>query len=170
MASPSVTDEDRHRGPAVTLIRHVFSLVCHVEVNIRASAPAIWQILTDGPGFPRWNSTITRIEGEIREGARLRLHVPGTERTFTPRVSGVTPNQRMTWTGGFASIFKGVRTFVLRPRSDGSTDFVMDERFSRAMLPLIARVLPDFRSVFSAFASDLKWEAERPPARANVGT
>jgi hypothetical protein len=165
-----VIDEKPHREPAVTLIRHVFWLVCRVEVNIRAGAPTIWHILTDARDFPRWNSTIARIEGEIREGARLRLHVPGTERTFTPRVSGVTPNQRMTWTGGFASIFKGVRTFVLRPRSDGSTDFVMDERFSGAMLPLIARVLPDFRSVFSAFASDLKWEAERPPARANVGT
>ena len=170
MNALSVTDEDRHREPAATLIRHVFSLVCRVEVNIRASAPAIWHILTDAEGYPRWNSTITRIDGEIREGKRLRLHVPGTERTFTPRVSGVTPYQRMTWTGGFAAVFKGVRTFVLRPRSDGSTDFVMDERFSGAMLPLIARALPDFRPVFARFASDLKWEAERPPARATVGT
>jgi len=86
------------------LIRHVFSFVCRVEMNIRASAPAIWRFLTDAQGFPRWNST---------------LHVPGTERTFTPRVSAVTPNQRMTWTGGFAPVFKGVRTFALRPRSDG---------------------------------------------------
>src|SRR4029078_3761661 len=117
-----------------------------------------------------WNSTIARIEGEIREGARLRLHVPGIERTFTPRVSGVTPNHRMTWTGVFAPLFKGVRTFVLRPRSDGSTDFVMDERFSGAMLPLTARPLHDFRPVFARFASDLKGEAERPPARATVGT
>jgi len=46
----------------------------------------------------------------------------------------------------------------------------MDERFSGAMLPLIAPVLPDFRPVFTTFASDLKWETERPPARANVGT
>jgi len=170
MSALSVTEEDRHREPAVTLIRHVFSLVCRLEVNIRAGAPVIWRILTDAQDFPRWNSTITRIEGDIREGRRLRLHVPGTERTFTPRVSGLTPNQRMTWTGGVAPLFTGVRAFVLRPRSDGSTDFVMDERFSGAMLPLIARALPDFRPVFARFASDLKWEAERPPARATVGT
>jgi len=63
--------------------------VCSVEVNIRASAPVIWRLLTDAKGFPRWNSTITGIDGEIRDGEQLRLHVPGTERTFTPRVSGV---------------------------------------------------------------------------------
>ncbi|HEV7366235.1 MAG TPA: hypothetical protein VGN76_10355 [Gemmatimonadales bacterium] len=31
--------------------------------------------------------------------------------TATPTVSGVVPNERMTWTGGFAPVFKGVRTF-----------------------------------------------------------
>jgi len=161
MNALSVTDEDRHREPAATLIRHVFSLVCRVEVNIRASAPAIWHILTDAEGYPRWNSTITRIDGEIREGKRLRLHVPGTERTFTPRVSGVTPNQRMTWTGGFAAIFKGVRTFELNPGPDASTDFLMQERFSGVVFALVKGMLPDFRPIFEAYAGDLKREAER---------
>ena len=164
-----VTDENRTSEPQVTLTRQVFSLVCRVEVNIRASAPTVWHILSDAKGFPRWNSTITRIDGDIRDGERLRLHVPGTDRTFTPRVSGLVPNQRMTWTGGLAPIFTGVRTFVLRPRADGSTDFSMDERFSGVMLPLIARFLPDFGPVFASVASDLRREAERPAARAKFG-
>ena len=164
-----VTDENRTSEPQVTLIRQLFSLVCRVEVNIRASAATVWHILSDAKGFPRWNSTITGIDGEIRDGERLRLHVSGTARTFTPRVSGLVPNQRMTWTGGLAPIFTGVRTFVLRPRADGSTDFSMDERFSGVMLPLIARFLPDFGPVFVSFASDLKREAERPAARAKFG-
>lgn len=50
----------------------------------------------------------------------LRLHVPGTERTFTPTVSGVVSCERMTWTGGFAPVFKGVRMFELRPRKRAS--------------------------------------------------
>jgi hypothetical protein len=170
MDRPRATDEDRTSEPQVTVIRQVFSLVCRVEVNIRATAPTIWHILSDAKGFPRWNSTITRIDGDIRDGELLRLHVPGTDRTFTPRVSGLVPNQRMTWAGGIAPIFSGVRTFVLRPRADGSTDFAMDECFSGVMLPLIARFLPDFGPVFASFASDLTREAERPSARANVGT
>jgi hypothetical protein len=164
-----ITDEERTGEPCVMVTRHVFSLVCRVEVTIRATAPAIWRILIDTNDFPRWNSTITRIEGHIREGERLRLHVPGTDRTFTPRVSGVVPNQRMTWTGGVAPIFTGVRTFELRPRADGSTEFAMQERFSGVLLPVVARVLPDFGRVFADFAGDLRRDAERSSARANVG-
>ena len=88
------------------------------------------------------------------------MHVPGTDRTFTASVSGVAPEERMAWTGGFAPMFKGVRTFELRPRADGSTDFMMEERFSGLMLPLIKGSLPDFGPIFERYASDLKSEAE----------
>ena len=87
----------------------------------RANAERIWALLTDAKGFPRWNSTVTSIEGQIREGERLRVHVPGTDRTFTPTVSGVVPNGRMIWTGGFAPMFNGVRTFQLSSHDDDST-------------------------------------------------
>jgi len=147
--------------PTITQVNNAFAMSCRVEVNIRAKAERIWGLLTDAKGFPSWNSTVTSIEGHIREGERLRLHVPGTDRTFTPTVSGVVPNERMTWTGGFAPMFKGVRTFELKPRSDGSTDFAMEERFSGLVLPLTKGSMPDFGPVFEAYASDLKRAAER---------
>ena len=62
---------------------------------------------------------------------------------------------------GFAPIFKGVRTFVLTPRNDGSTDFVMEERFSGLILPLVKGSMPDFGPVFERYANDLKREAEQ---------
>jgi len=144
----------------ITQARGVFSMVCRVELNIRAPAASIWRLLTDAGDFPRWNSTVTRVEGQIREGGQLRVHVPGTDRTFTPKVSGVVPSERMTWTGGFSPVFKGVRTFELRPYADGSTDFVMEERFSGLMLPLVRGSMPDFGPVFECYANDLKHEAE----------
>jgi len=145
----------------VTQTRSAFAMSCRVEVNIRATAERIWGLLTNANDFPRWNSTVTRVEGEIREGEKLRLHVPGTDRTFTPKVSGVVPNRSMTWTGGFAPMFLGVRTFELKPRKDDSTDFTMEERFSGIMLPLIKGSLPDFGPVFERYAADLKREAEK---------
>jgi hypothetical protein len=148
-------------GPEVRQSHRVFSMTCGVEVTIRASAARVWRLLTDTQGFPRWNSTVTAIEGQIREGERLRLHVPGTDRTFTPMVSDVVANERMTWTGGFAPLFKGVRTFVLRSRDGGSTDFAMAERFSGLLLPLVKGSMPDFGPVFEQYANDLKREAER---------
>lgn len=135
-------------------------MTCGVALEIRASAGRIWSLLTDANGFPRWNSTVTRVEGQIREGERLRVHVPGTDRTFTPRVSGMVLDERMTWTGGFSPVFKGVRTFELRPSDDGSTEFVMEERFSGLMLPFVKGSMPDFGPVFERYANDLKHEAE----------
>jgi GNAT superfamily N-acetyltransferase len=152
---------DNMNEPQVTQTHRAFLLACAVKANIRASAAIIWSLLTDAQGYSRWNSTISGVEGQIREGERLRLHVPGTERTFTPRVSGVVPSERMTWTGGFAPLFKGERTFVLTPRDSGSTDFTMEERFSGLILPLVKESLPDFGPVFERFANDLKREAER---------
>lgn len=148
-------------GPRIAQTRGVFSLACRVEVNIRAAAERVWSLLTDAEGFPRWNSTVARIEGRIREGERLRLHVPGTDRTLTPIVSDFVPNRHMKWTGGFAPVFKGVRTFDLNDRGDGSTDFSMEERFSGLMLPLAKGSMPDFGPVFERYADDLKLEAER---------
>src|SRR5262245_27751369 len=141
--------------------RHTFSMLCRVEVNIRASAETIWKLLTDAEGIPRWNSTITRVEGQICEGGRLRIHVPGTNRTFAPKVTGLVPDERMTWSGGCAPLFKGVRTFVLQPSAAGSTTFVMDERFSGLMFALVKGSLPDFGPIFETYAADLKREAER---------
>jgi hypothetical protein len=155
--------------PKTTQARGALSLMCGVEVNIRASAERIWRLLTDANDFSRWNSTVAGIEGRIAEGEHLDLRVPGTDRTFSPRVSGVVPNERMTWTGGVAPFFKGVRTFELRPRSDGSTDFRMKERFSGLMLPLVKGSLPDFGPVFERYAYDLKREAERSAPLSAIG-
>ena len=140
-----------------------FSMSCGVEINIQASASRIWGLLTDAQGFPRWNAMITRIEGEIREGQRLRLHVPGTDRTFTPTVSALIPGAQMTWAGGLAFVFKGVRTFKLTSKGDGSIGFAMTEHFSGLLLPLAKNSMPDFGPVFERFAEDLRREAERMP-------
>jgi hypothetical protein len=147
--------------PIVSKTRNAFSLVCGVSLNIQASPGRIWGLLIDAENYPRWNSTVTSIEGRIAEGQSLRIRAPGTDRTFTPKVSGFVPNSRMTWTGGFAPMFKGVRTFELTPRADGFTEFAMKERFSGLMLPLIAGQFPDFGPIFSSFADDLRKEAER---------
>lgn len=144
----------------ITKSAGAFSLACRVEAEIHATPATVWAILTDAKNFPRWNSTVTAIEGEIREGGQLRVHVPGTTRTFAPKVTDVVASERMTWTGGFAPLFKGVRTFTLRRTNEGSTNFAMEERFSGLMLPLVKKSLPDFGPIFERYASDLQREAE----------
>ena len=55
-------------------VKNTFSMTCRVETNIHTKAEVIWALLTDAKGFSRWNSTVTGIDGDIREGRRLRIH------------------------------------------------------------------------------------------------
>ncbi|HTH57446.1 MAG TPA: SRPBCC domain-containing protein [Cyclobacteriaceae bacterium] len=142
-------------------VKNTFSMRCRVWAKIPAKPEAIWALLTDAKGFSRWNSTVTRIDGKIREGERIRIHVPGTDRTFTPKVSGIVTNQRMTWSDGIPYVFRGLRNFELRPCNDNSTEFVMEEKFDGVVFALVKGLLPDFKLIFENYARDLKQEAEK---------
>ena len=145
----------------VTKTGSAFRMDTAISATIHATPDRIWALLTDAPGFPRWNSTVTSIEGEIAEGRTLKLKVPtGGERVFKPKVSNVEPGRSMIWSDGMAPMFKGVRTFTLTLNGDGSTEFSMKEEFSGLMLPMIKGSLPDFGPVFETYVEDLKRAAE----------
>jgi hypothetical protein len=131
-----------------------------VACSIRAPAKRVWSLLTDAAGFPRWNSTVTSIEGTIALGRKLRIRVPGQSRTFTPKVSRFEEGREMEWSDGMAPMFKGVRVFTLTEKGD-VTEFAMKETFSGIMLPMIKGSLPDFVPIFETYANDLKKEAEK---------
>jgi hypothetical protein len=138
-----------------------FRMSCGITADIHATPERIWSLLTDAEDFPRWNSTITRIGGNIAQGEKLALEVqaaPG--RTFKPKVTELEAARRMVWADGMAPMFRGVRTFTLEPQPDGTTRFTMEEVFSGIMLPMIKGSLPDFAPSFEAYAADLKREAE----------
>ena len=138
-----------------------FRMECGVSININAPASRIWALLTNAKDFPRWNSTVQSIEGDIAAGQKIALYVkvaPG--RAFKLTVSEFVPDKRMVWGDG-NFIFRGVRTYTLTPKPDNSTDFTMSEVFTGAMLPLIAGSLPDFGPEFEKYAADLKREAEK---------
>jgi hypothetical protein len=148
-------------APQAQKTRSAFRMSCSVECSIRASPDRVWSLLTDAAGFPRWNSTVTRIGGTITLGEKLQIEVPAAPgRTFKPKVTVFEPRARMVWSDGAAPMFKGVRTFTVAAAS-GGTKFSMEEVFSGVMLPLIAGSLPDFGPIFETYAADLKREAEK---------
>ncbi|MFN0148996.1 MAG: SRPBCC family protein [Dehalococcoidia bacterium] len=146
---------------AATKTRSAFSASCAVSIRIAAPPERVWELLTDAAAFPRWNSTVTSIDGSIRPGETLSIRVPISERTFKVSVTTFDPPKTMVWSDGRAPMFTGVRTYTLSPNGDATTTFAMREVFSGLMLPLIARTLPDFKPVFEQYALDLKNEAER---------
>lgn len=145
---------------AVTASTGTFRMTIAVDEQIRASPARVWSALTDVGRFPAWNSTITTMEGEIREGGQVRMTVAAAgDRVFKVRVHDVVPEQRMVWSDGFAPMFRGVRTYTLSAE-DGGTRFRMEEVLSGLMLPLIRGSLPDFEPIFARYAADLKAHTE----------
>jgi uncharacterized protein YndB with AHSA1/START domain len=155
MTATSFTADGRARRTRTT-----FRLEYAVAIDIGAPAERIWALLTNADDFPRWNSTVRRIEGRIAAGEKIAVHVPISERVFKLAVRDVEPNHQMVWSDGMAPMFKGVRTFTLVPKGNGHTEFRMAEVFAGLMLPMIAKQLPDFAPVFEQYAKDLKREAE----------
>lgn len=146
--------------PVVTESRSAFKRSVRVSVGIQAKADRVWSLLTDAADIPRWNSTVTSIEGRVAPGERLKITVPISTRVFRVTVDVFEPTTRLVWSDGNA-VFRGERTYTIVPTTDGSTTFTMEEVFTGFMLPLIGLSLPDFRPVFEQYARDLKAEAER---------
>jgi hypothetical protein len=147
--------------PIATRTDTTFRLEYSVATEIAAPPERVWALLADAAGWPRWNTTVTSLEGHIARGHKLKLRVPISERTFTPTVAELEPGRRMVWRDGAPPMFTGARVFTLTPSAGGGTDFSMVEVFKGLMLPLIKKSLPDFRAPFERFAADLKQAAER---------
>jgi hypothetical protein len=131
------------------------------STTIRADAGAIWDVLTDAPGYTQWDSGVERVDGTIGPGEKLTVVSranPG--RAFPVRVTEFEPGRRMVWSGGMPlGLFKGVRTFTLAPEAGGGTAFAVREEYTGPLLPLIWRSMPPS---FRQFATGLKSRVERP--------
>jgi hypothetical protein len=140
--------------------KSAFRMEYSAGINIKAKPDRVWALMTNAADFPRWNSTIKSIEGRIALGETIKLIASiAPTRTFNLKVIEFVPEKRMVWSDGNA-MFKGVRTYTLSPKADGSTDFTMSEVYTGLMLPMIAGSLPDFSPAFEQYVADLKREAE----------
>jgi hypothetical protein len=134
------------------------------KASIRINAPAsqVWSVLTKVAAWPEWDPNCDKVEGSVALGAKLKVFTklsPG--RAFPIKVSELTPNERMIWSGGMPlGLFKGVRTYSLTSRPDGSTDFTMHEVFSGPLLALIGKTIPDMTVAFQQFVAGLKKRTE----------
>ena len=141
--------------------KSAFRMEYSAGINIKTGPDRVWALMTNAADFPRWNSTVKNIEGKIAVGQTIKLVAAiSPDRVFNLNVIEFIPEKRMVWSDGNA-MFKGVRTYTLSPKADGSTDFTMSEVYTGLMMPMIAGSLPDFGPAFEQYMSDLKREAER---------
>jgi uncharacterized protein YndB with AHSA1/START domain len=136
-----------------------------VTVSIRSTPERVWTLLTDATSYPSWNPEITRVEGRIALGEKLRAHVSmhgGRLQPVSVQVTEFERPRRMVWTGGMPlGLFTGRRTFTVAPGAEGAVEFTLSVCFSGPMSGLIAKSLGDRQPDIDALAAGLKARAER---------
>jgi uncharacterized protein YndB with AHSA1/START domain len=138
-----------------TTTRKTFSRETSVSTTVQADPAIVWALLTHASDFPRWNSTVTSMKGEIREGGSVELKsILDDKRTFKLQVKEFLPEKRLVWGDAM-----GTRVYTLEEVS-GGTRFSMTEKIGGPLFPLFAGSIPSFDEVFERYAADLKKEAE----------
>lgn len=144
------------REGKATTTRKTFSRETSVSTTIFADPAIVWALLTRASDFPRWNSTITSMQGEIREGGSVELKSTLDEkRTFKLKIKEFVPEKRLVWGDALGS-----RIYTLTRGDGGSTIFSMTEKIGGPLFPLFGGSIPSFDESFERFAADLKREAE----------
>jgi uncharacterized protein YndB with AHSA1/START domain len=153
----SITTFANAQSPKATTVRKIFSRTTSVSAVINASPAGIWKILTTAADYPRWNSTVTSLEGNIAPGEKIRLKsYLDPKRTFKLKIKEFIPEKLLTWGDAM-----GKRHYTLTTNADGTTTFTMTEKIGGPMFPLFAGKIPSFDESFDKFVADLKKEAEK---------
>lgn len=121
-----------------------------------------WAVLTNAAKLASGPIGITRLEGTVALGQKLKLWTEATgDRPFSLTVSAFEPGRSMVWEGGMPlGLFRGVRRFTLTP-TEGGVQFDMTETFSGLMSGLIVKSIPDLTPSFEKFAAGLLTLAQK---------
>jgi uncharacterized protein YndB with AHSA1/START domain len=142
-------------GKAVT-IKKTFSRETAISIDIQADKSIIWALLTNASDYPRWNSTVTSLEGTIAQGEKIHLKsYLDAKRVFKLKVKEFEADNKLVWGDAM-----GQRIYTLKTIGNGLTNFCMNEKIGGPMFPLFAKMIPPFDESFEKFANDLKKEAE----------
>ena len=135
----------------------VFHRTTTVSIEIKADSSIVWVLLTKASDYPRWNSTVTSIEGNIALGQTIKLKSTlDAKRTFKLKIKEFVPDRKLVWGDG-----QGNRVYTITPNGNGILTFTMTEKIGGVMFPMYAKMIPSFDQSFEQFASDLKKEAEK---------
>jgi uncharacterized protein YndB with AHSA1/START domain len=138
-------------------VKTTFSRQTTVSIEIKADAGIVWQLLTKASDYPRWNTTITSIEGNIALGETIKLKSTlDAKRTFKLKIKEFEPEKKLVWGDG-----QGTRVFTITKKENGNLLFTMTEKIGGLMFPMYAKMIPPFDNAFDQFANDLKKESEK---------
>lgn len=114
----------------------------NTEIVINTQSSRVWDILTDLDKYVAWNPFIREAEGDIEEGAKLRIYIAPPDSkgmAFKPRVTRVVENSELRWQGKYIipGLFDGEHIFELIPLTQNSVKLVQREIFRGILIPFL---------------------------------
>ena len=143
-------------------LKEVFS-----EIEIQASAERVWRVLNDFASYPEWNPFIRRINGQAKEGTRLKICIEppgGKGRTLRSWVLKAEPKRELRWLGRLliSGLFDGDHIFTIKQIGKERVRFVQREIFSGLLVSFLERGLDmKIRLGFEQMNQALKLLAEQ---------
>ena len=130
------------------------------EALINAPSSTVWDIITDTRNYAVWDSGITHITGELRNGGTIRIRTrTAGNRIVRVRVQQM-PGEVMTWTGGLPlGLFTGLCTFTLSSQG-GMTHLRVNVEFSGPLRGLYWTAVPDTQRALIDYVNAVKKRAE----------
>lgn len=111
------------------------------EVEIDAPIDRVWEILTDLPGYGRWNPFTPKVESSLEIGDPVHLHVRLVGPRLLHRVETVTRNEPHTlgWDMkmGARFLLYAERVQVLTPVDGERTHYMTEDCFTGWLRPLV---------------------------------
>ena len=105
------------------------------QIEFDGTPDEVWEVLQDLAAHAEWNPFITKIDGELRPGAKLDVRLePEGERGITmhPTVLAVEPGRELRWLGHLLvpGVFDGEHRFLIE-ESDARPRAIHPERALR---------------------------------------
>jgi uncharacterized protein YndB with AHSA1/START domain len=130
------------------------------ETSINAPALTVWEVITDAGNLTVWESGITAIDGDLKNGRKIRIRTTaGGKRTFRVHVQQLQ-SQVMTWTGRLPlGLLKRTLTFALTPQKE-LTRLRVTEELQGPLVALLRKASADRAQPLNEYVSAVKSRAE----------
>lgn len=133
--------------------------ISEAETLINARTSTVWDILTDTGNVAVWDSGITDIVGDMRDGGTIRIRRDNHRRHLSMRVEQV-PGRVMQWRAGAPfGLFRRALTLVVTPES-GQVHLRIMHELSGPLVPFAANKILVPPATLEVFVEAVKKRAE----------
>ena len=95
----------------------------HHEIFINAKPEKVWAILTNTKDYDTWNPVMKLLDGEIKEGNKVKYQFTQDENTISQipsKVKKIVPKELLNQAGGMPMILTFDHRYILEPSGNGT--------------------------------------------------